>query len=255
MQLRDPFRARAARGRSARSIALAELAREIAALAAQRRQMRAEPPRPLGGGAGPHRVDAGQRLVEHQRERVQVGRRARDQPLRLLGRHVGRRPDDVAGPRQRVAADHAGDAEVGQLGQLRRASSGASGTSTLDGLTSRCTTPWAWAWSSASHSAIPICDDVAIRQPPVARSSRSSVVAADELGDQVGALVVDRGLVQGHDRRVRRRAAARASRSKRPLGDPLARQNLDRDVALQALVAGQPDGAEGRRCRGGGEAR
>ena len=29
------------------------------------------------------------------------------------------------------------------------------------------------------------------------------------------------------------------------LGDPLARHDLDRDVAIEALVAGQPDGAEG----------
>ena len=67
---------------------------------------------------------------------------------------------------------------------------------------SRCTTPWAWAWASASHRAIPIRTMSRSDSRP-SSSSDGQRLAADQLGDQVGALVVDRGLVQGHDPRVR----------------------------------------------------
>ena len=104
----------------------AELARELAALAPQRRQVGSEAARALGRGAGRDRVDAGERLVEDERERVQVGGRAGLATERLLGRHVRHRPDHVAGPGERVAAEHASDAEVGELRAVRVSFSGSA---------------------------------------------------------------------------------------------------------------------------------
>ncbi len=63
-----------------------QLARQVATLAAQRRQMRAQPAGALSGrAAGPDRIDPGQRLVEHERQRVQVGRRRASSPSACSG--------------------------------------------------------------------------------------------------------------------------------------------------------------------------
>ena len=90
-------------------------------------------------------VDAGERLIQDQRQRVEVGLRADLTAVGLLGRHVGERADDVAGARQGGAADHVGNAEVGQLGAVVREPGRTVGTSTFEGLTSRWMTPWPWA--------------------------------------------------------------------------------------------------------------
>ena len=105
------------RGRSARSIACAELARQVAALAAQRRQMSAEAPGRgwLLTGLTPVSASYSTSASEYR----SAGAPAVE-ALGLLGRHVGGRADHVAGARQRVAAEHARDAEVGQLGQPGR---------------------------------------------------------------------------------------------------------------------------------------
>ena len=97
-----------------------QVARQVAALAAQRGQVGAELARPLKGGAGPHRVDAGERLVDDDRQRVEVGGGARFQARRLLGGHIGQRAEHVAGVRQALGVDHPGDPEVSQLGELGR---------------------------------------------------------------------------------------------------------------------------------------
>ena len=72
--------------------------------------------------------------------------------------------------------------------------------------------------------------------------------AAHELGDEVGALVVDRGLVQRHDRRVRKPGGRTGLAFEAAADDPLARHDLDRNVALEALIPRQPDGAVGPRA-------
>jgi hypothetical protein len=78
----------------------AELARKIQALASQGREMGAETARAQGRGARPHRIDPGQRLIEDERQRVEVGGRADVAALCLFGGHVRRRPDYVARPGQ-----------------------------------------------------------------------------------------------------------------------------------------------------------
>ena len=114
----------------------------------------------------------------------------------------------------------------------------------LEGLTSRWTIPSSCAWASASQSAIPI--------PTMSRSdsrpSSSSCVqrpAAHQLGDQIGTLVVDRRLVEGHDPRMRETGGRAGLALEAAADDPLRGQDLDRHIALQALVAGHPDRAEG----------
>ncbi len=73
--------------------------------------------------------------------------------------------------------------------------------------------------------------------------------APHQLGDQIGALVVHRGLVQGDDARMRQaRGHSRLAFEPAP-HDPLAGKYLDRHVALEAFVAGLPDGPEGARAQ------
>ena len=83
----------------------------------------------------------------------------------------------------------------------------------LDGLTSRCTTPWAWAWRKRVADGDADLDDVAVRQPARGQSALQRG-AAHELGDQVGALVVGGGLVQGDDPWVRRGGPRRGPRAR-----------------------------------------
>ena len=115
--------------------------------------------------------------------------------------------------------------------------------STLDGFTSRWTIPFACACPSASQSAIPI--------PTMSRSDSAPLfeqaverLALDQLRDEVRALVVRTGLVQGDDPgmgepRRRARLALEAAAV-----DPIARDDLDRDLAIEPLVVRAPDGAE-----------
>ena len=113
----------------------------------------------------------------------------------------------------------------------------------FDGLTSRWTTPCACAWDSASHSAIAIVDDVAVRQAPLLEHPVERR-ATDQLGDEIRALIVHRRLVQGHDSRVREPRGCARLAFKAPADDAFPGHDLDRDVALEALVAGHPDRAE-----------
>ena len=128
---------------------------------------------------------------------------------------------------------------------------GWSGTSTLDGLTSRCTTPCAWAWPSASHSAIRDRDDVAVRQP-AGLEQRRQRLAADELGDQVGTVVVDGRLVQGDDPRVGQPRGGAGLALEAAADDSLARAAILTATSRSSRSScAHPDGAEGARRRGG----
>ena len=110
-------------------------------------------------------------------------------------------------------------------------------------MTSRWTTPCGVGMGERVAQRDPDRDDVAVRQPP-GSSSAVERRAADQLGDQIGALVVDRRLVQGHDARVGQPRGRPGLALEAPSHDPLARQDLDRHVALQPLVTRHPDGAE-----------
>ena len=110
-----------ARSRTQRQVdRLTQLAGEVPALAPQRRKVGAEAAGTLRRGPAPDGIQARQGLVDHKRERVQVSACADLPPLGLLGRHVGQRPDDVAGEGERIPAHQARDSEVGQLRDLRR---------------------------------------------------------------------------------------------------------------------------------------
>ena len=98
---------------------VAELERQVAAAVAKRGQRLAEPPGGRRRPAGAHRVRARPGLVEREGERVDVAGRAEAGALGLLGRHVGERPDHVAGVGERVVAHDVRHAEVGQLREAR----------------------------------------------------------------------------------------------------------------------------------------
>ena len=89
----------------------------------------------------------------------------------------------------------------------------------------------------------PDLDDLAVGEPALLEQLIERA-AADELGDQVGALIVDGGLVQRHDRGVLKPRGGASLALEAGVDHALARQHLDGDVAVQALVAGRPDRAE-----------
>ena len=202
---------------------------------------------------GPDRVDAGQRLVQHERQRVEV-RRARRPGVPRPARAPCRRPSrsrrrSASARRRRSRARRrsrsAWRACAGDVGR--------SGTSTFDGLTSRWTRPGrgrARARRRArSRSATMSRSD---SRPPASSSVERR--PADELGDEVRALVVDRGLVQGHDSRVREPRggpglALEAAADDRSRGRILIATSRSSRSSLR-----QPHGRERRRCRDGGAA-
>ena len=129
-----------------------------------------EPPR--GPRCGPpDRVDAAQRLVQDERQRVQVGRRAGRQSLGLLGGHVRGGADHVARAGQRVAAEHARDAEVGQPGELRRRGR-ALGDEHVGGLDVAVDHALGVRVRERVAQRDPDLDDVAVRQPAVGEQLR-----------------------------------------------------------------------------------
>ena len=91
-------------------------ARQVAPGARQRAERASDPARRRSRRRAAHRVDAAQRLVQHERQRVQVRGLAGLAAFALLGRHVGERAEHVAGARQHVLAAQLRAAEVGQLG-------------------------------------------------------------------------------------------------------------------------------------------
>ena len=114
-------------------------------------------------------------------------------------------------------------------------------------MTSRWTTPRAWAWAErlAEHRADP--QELAVADPPAGEQLRQAR-AADRLGDQVVGVLVGAGLIQCDDRRV-----AEAGRGDRLALGPsallapvvgAALDPLDRDLALELLVVREPDRPE-----------
>ena len=93
-------------GSIARAVSRAsrQRARKVGAASGKRGQRPADAPRGRGRGGPAHRVDAGQPLVQDQRQRVEVGGLTDLQAFALLGRHVGERAERLAGARERVFA-------------------------------------------------------------------------------------------------------------------------------------------------------
>ncbi len=120
---------------------------------------------------------------------------------------------------------------------------GCSGMRMFDGFTSRWTMPWACACPSASHRADRDLDDVPIRQP-AGLEQRGERRSADQLGDEVRAVIVDGRLVQRDDRRVGQPRGDPGLALEPAADDAFAGENLDRDIAIEALVVAHPDGPE-----------
>ncbi len=228
---------------------LSELPRKLAALAAQRRQVSG--PAPVHRGA--QRVGAAQGLVQEQRKREQIRGGAGGQSLGLFGRHVGLGADHVAGVGKRVSRtggpDHPRDAEVGQARDPcgRGWMFGHQHVGRLDVAVDHAVSVGVGE-RIAQGDADP--HHVAVRQPAVLKQyvERGAV---DQFGDQVGALVVDRRLVQRHDARVgepcrgaRLSFEASATAGAVPARHPCPRKDLDRDLPVEPLVLSQPHGGE-----------
>ena len=223
----------------------AQLRREVLALAAQRRQHRAEPARGRRGAPGAHRVDARQTFVEHERERVEVGALVDAVPVGLLRGHVGQRPDDVAGARQRRVARQVGDAEVGQL-RRRAGGARAVGDDHVLGLDV----------AVDDAAAVRVLERVGEREADPQHVAVGQLALggelverapAHELGHEVARVAVLARVEDRHDPGVvEPRGGQRLAR--RPLGrgarHPADRDHLDGDVAVEALVDRRVDRPE-----------
>ena len=175
----------------------------------QRRQRLADAPRRGGRRGAAHGIDAAERLVEHERERVEVGaarrprrRRSARGPCRRACR--ARRRCGSGTPRRRAARRrsrsawrrerHSGPAGAPGPGGGRRA-----GTSTFWGLMSRWITPRPCACRSASVSATPISSTSSSHER-LGGDQLGEGLAVDQLGDQVEGVLLGARLVQGDDR-------------------------------------------------------
>ena len=92
-------------------------------------------------GKGPA---AGQALIEHTGQRINIGAGIDLPGAEALGGHVGPGADHRAGAGQPGLSDRVGDAEVDQIGEIVLVSR------MLEGLTSRCTNPTRCAAFSAA---------------------------------------------------------------------------------------------------------
>ncbi len=225
---------------------LAQLRRQVAPLALQRRQRRAEPPGGRDGAAGADRVDAGEapRTARARRRRGRPGRRPLSPPpARAPCRRACRSTSPVRVSASRVGAlDDPRDAEVGQL-RDRAAGVRRIRHEHVRRLHVAVDDPLRVGVRERLAERDPDLGDVAVRQLAGAQQLRHRP-AAHELGHEVGAAVLGAGLVERHDRRVRQ-ARGRARLLLGAPGGVVERDRLDRDLAREPLVARQPDDAEG----------
>ena len=161
----------------------AEPGRQVAAHPAERRQAHPDAARGLRGVAPAHRVDARQRLVEHEPQRVDVGGALQALAARLLGGHVGERPHDVAGARQHVAVGHPRDPEVRELRDAAALLGlvGADDVRGLDVAVDDAARVGVLERVAERHAD---AQHVAVRQLALAQELRERA-PADELGDEV----------------------------------------------------------------------
>ena len=211
---------------------------------AERRQGLADLAGGLGRSAARDGVLARPRLVEGERERVDVRLGAGVVALGLLGRHVGERADDLAGRGERRGARDRGDSEVHEL----RAAALRSERADDRVLRLHVAVDDAALVGVAERVAEVLADlgDVAVGDGALARGAVERL-SLDELGDEEGVAVALAQLVQRDDRRVvearRRLGLAQDAIGARGL------DLLDRDLALEALVEGLDRRCPSRRSR------
>ena len=194
------------------------------------------------GLRAPVRVLAAPALVEHQRQRVDVGLGTGGAALGLLGRHVGEGADDVAGRGQRGAVGEVGDAEVHQLRprlpfalalghlhvlRLDVAVDDPARVGMVEGL----------AEIGADLADLAVGELAGVGEPGQGR-------ALDQLGDEQGVAVLLAHLIEGDDAGMvePRRGLGLAQHPPSRLAALLDR--LDRDRTLEATVPGLVDDAE-----------
>ncbi len=223
----------------------AQLDGQVAAHAVQGRQAHADPARGGGGVAGPDRVDARERLVEDDAERVDVDGGGDLLPARLLGRHVGERADDVAGAREDVVVGHPRDPEVGELrAREARLALGADDVGGLDVAVDDATLVGVRERRTEDR---PDAQHVAVRQRPVAQQLGERR-PLDELGHEVDGVLVAAGFVERDDPGVRQAGGGEGLALAAAVGVVADRDPLDGDVALEVLVAGAIDDAHAARA-------
>ncbi len=177
-------------------------------------------------------------LVEHQRERVDVGLGAGRAALGLLGRHVGEGADDVAGGGQGNVAGEAGDPEVHQLRprlplrhldvlRLDVAVHDAARVGVIESL---------------AEVGADLADLAVAELAGVGEAGQGG--ALDQLGDEQGVAVLLAHLVEGDDAGVVEPGGGLRLAQHPSAGLPLLLDRLDRDRALEAAVPGLVDDAE-----------
>ena len=224
---------------------VADVGGQVAARAAQRRDALPDARHGLGSAGAPDRVDAAERLVDDEAERVGVGGRRHPLAPRLLGRHVRERPDHVAGPRDGVVVAEAGDPEVREL--RRRTVPRGVGADDVRRLHVAVHDPACVRVGEGVAQRGADAQHVAVRERPRVLELREGR-PADELGDEDPAVLVAARLVEGDDRRMTE-ARGRDGLARRALARLVARalgvhrDALDRDVAVEVLVVRLPHDA------------
>jgi hypothetical protein len=230
----------------------AQLRRQIAALAPERREQR---PDPLGGGRGapaPHRVDAREALVEDERERVEVGALVDPLSVRLLGRHVGERAHDVARAREWLVARQMRDAEVRQLGRRAGRARPVGDDHVLrldvamdDAALVRVLERVGEREADTQHVAV---GELAVGGEAIERAAR------DQLRDEEARAGVLPGVEDGDDPGVVQ-ASGGQRLARRPLGDEVtargAEDDLHRDGPVEPLVVAGVHGPEAAGAQAG----
>ena len=219
-----------------------QLARQVGAQATQRPGTVADRPRGRRRALAAVRVFAAPALVEHQRQRVDVGLGAGGAALGLLRGHVGEGADDVARRGQRSAVGEVGDAEVHQL---------------------RPRLPFALALGHLHVLRLDVAVDDAARVGVVERLAEVGADLADlavgklagvgepgqgraldQLGDEQGIAVLLPHLIEGDDAGVVEPGRSLGLAQNPPSRLPPLLDRLDRDRALEAAVPGLIDNAE-----------
>ena len=168
---------------------------------------------PCGGcGCGAaHGVDAAERLIQHERERVEVGAGPNLVAVDLLGGHVGECAEHVPGARQRLLAGEQRAAEVGELRDGRRSRS-ALDAARAAGIGGRNQHVLRLDVAVDHPARVGVHERVGERDPDFEHllvaerlgcDQLREGVAVHQLGDQVEGVVLGAGLVQGDDRGMR----------------------------------------------------
>ena len=199
-------RAQAATNGEPRSVAPARRSRGLRWRARRARAVRRQPAPPAAAAGAPARRSSRRRTVAGRRASRRARRRARKRhwPGRPAGRPAARVPCTAACPRSCPAqvARRPCAAGVAAMPKSNSRARPSAPIMTLPGLTSRWTSPRAWAWARASATSAAI----AAASPGLRRRDAASLsgegLAADEGEGERGLAATEVGVEQRHDVRV-----------------------------------------------------